>query len=324
MQGGSDEGDSPWKDALDRYLEAALRLLFPAVHAEIDWGRGWEALDGELQRVVGDAEVGRRHADKLFRVQRRGGGEVWVALHLEVQGYVDPTLPRRVWIYRYRIHDRHAVPVANLVVLTDDRPDWRPGPFEEEVLGCRERLEFPTVKLLDFEARRAALLTDPNPFALVVLAHLDALRTKRDPEARLHSKMALVRALYERGGDRQEALALLRFLDWLLRLPPPQKARFDDFHAHLEREKNMPYKMDFELEAEARGEEKGLEKGQRTLLRAVLEARFGALPAGLSERLERAAGADLDRLARRAAVAAALDDVFRDEEEPPPANPSRA
>jgi hypothetical protein len=29
--------DSPWKEALDTYFEAALALLFPAVHALNDW-----------------------------------------------------------------------------------------------------------------------------------------------------------------------------------------------------------------------------------------------------------------------------------------------
>jgi hypothetical protein len=37
--------DSPWKEALDFYFEAFLALLFPAVHAQIDWSRGYESLD---------------------------------------------------------------------------------------------------------------------------------------------------------------------------------------------------------------------------------------------------------------------------------------
>ncbi|MCW8141089.1 MAG: transposase, partial [Planctomycetota bacterium] len=305
--------DSPWKEALDRYLEPALRLLFPAAHAGIDWSRGWQPLDGELQQVLREGELGRRVTDKLFRVHRRAGGEVWIALHVEVQGYVDETLPARIRLYRYRIHDRYGVPVASLVVLTDDRAEWRPGPFEEEVLGCRERVEFPATKLLDFEDRRDALLADPNPFALVVLVHLEALRTRRHPERRLHSKRRLVRALYERGGERKDVLALLRFLDWLLDLPPPQEAIFDEYLVRLEQEKNMPYRMKFEVEAEARGEE----KGQRAAILAVLRARFAPLPPDLPERLEAVAGAEqLDRLAARAATATSLDDVLRDLERP--------
>ena len=52
--------DSPWKEALDAYFEAFLALLFPGVHALIDWSRGYESLDKEFQQVVREAELGRR------------------------------------------------------------------------------------------------------------------------------------------------------------------------------------------------------------------------------------------------------------------------
>ena len=55
-----------------------LALLFPVIHAEVDWSRGMEFLDKELQQVVQDAELGRRHADKLVKVWARDGGEAWL------------------------------------------------------------------------------------------------------------------------------------------------------------------------------------------------------------------------------------------------------
>ena len=55
--------DSPWKEALDRYFELFLAFFFPHAHAEIDWLRGYEALDKELQQVVREAELGRRVVD---------------------------------------------------------------------------------------------------------------------------------------------------------------------------------------------------------------------------------------------------------------------
>ena len=41
--------DSPWKEALERYLPDFLPLLFPEAHAGIDWSNGYEFLDKELQ-----------------------------------------------------------------------------------------------------------------------------------------------------------------------------------------------------------------------------------------------------------------------------------
>ena len=41
--------DSPWKEALERYFEAFVAFFFPAAWADIDWERGFEFLDKELQ-----------------------------------------------------------------------------------------------------------------------------------------------------------------------------------------------------------------------------------------------------------------------------------
>jgi hypothetical protein len=60
--------DSPWREALDAYFEAFVALLFPEVHAQIDWARGYESLDKEFQQVVREAELGRRYVDKLVKV----------------------------------------------------------------------------------------------------------------------------------------------------------------------------------------------------------------------------------------------------------------
>lgn len=66
--------DSPWKEILDRYFAAFLSFFFPAIHQDIDWKRGYEFLDKELQQVARDAELGRRYADKLVKVWRRSVG----------------------------------------------------------------------------------------------------------------------------------------------------------------------------------------------------------------------------------------------------------
>jgi hypothetical protein len=41
--------DSPWKEALEHFLDPFLVLCFPQAHAGIDWSRGYESLDKELQ-----------------------------------------------------------------------------------------------------------------------------------------------------------------------------------------------------------------------------------------------------------------------------------
>src|SRR5262245_34874485 len=67
--------DSPWKEALDRYFERCMALFFPQAHADIDWTRGYEMLDKELQPIVRQAKLGRRYVDKLVKVWLRNGEE---------------------------------------------------------------------------------------------------------------------------------------------------------------------------------------------------------------------------------------------------------
>ena len=43
-------------------------LLFPAIHAEIDWTQGVQFLDKEFQQIVREAKTTRRYADKLVGV----------------------------------------------------------------------------------------------------------------------------------------------------------------------------------------------------------------------------------------------------------------
>src|SRR5437868_1264899 len=118
--------DSPWKEALDAYCEAFLALLFPEVHDQIDWSRGYESLDKEFQQVVREAELGRRYVDKLVKVWTKDGVERWALIHVEVQTTCDADFPQRMYVYNYRIFDRYNRAVASLAVLADDDADWRP------------------------------------------------------------------------------------------------------------------------------------------------------------------------------------------------------
>src|SRR5438067_2384426 len=124
-----DDADSPWKEALQHYLPHFLALFFSRLHAAIDWTRGYISLDKEFQQIVRDARVGRRPADKLFKVQLTNGKEAWLLIHVEIQGGVEARFPQRMFEYNYRCFDRYHRRVISLAVLCDERPNWRPNRF---------------------------------------------------------------------------------------------------------------------------------------------------------------------------------------------------
>lgn len=75
MTTGATDYDSPWKDALTEYLPDCLALLQPEAHAGIDWDRGYQFLDKELQQILPGSDAGRRLVDALVQVWRLDGSE---------------------------------------------------------------------------------------------------------------------------------------------------------------------------------------------------------------------------------------------------------
>jgi hypothetical protein len=226
MTADRDDFDNPWKQVLEKYFPEFMLFFFPDIHADIDWVKGYDFMDQEFQQIVRDADSTKMYVDKLVKVWRKNGAENIVFIHIEVQSQEEGTFSKRVFTYNYRIRDCYDAKIVSLAVLGDDRTNWRPQPFEDELWGCRVTFEFPMVKLLDYESRWAELETSANPFALVVMAHLKTKETQKNPQSRKEWKFRLTRNLLEQGLDRQDIMELLSFLDWMMELPPALKQAF--------------------------------------------------------------------------------------------------
>jgi hypothetical protein len=284
------ELDSPWKDALDRFLRAFLNQCFPTIENGIAWPRGYQALDKEFQQIIRKGQIGKRLADKLFKVWTIEGEEYWLLIHIEVQGQPEGDFAERMFVYNYRAYDLYNRPVVSLAVLCDPQPDWRPDRFAYERWGCTMGIQFPMVKLLDYADRSPELEKSTNPFASIVLAHLKALETRQDALARHSWKVRLVKGLYERGWDAEDVRQLFRLIDWILDLPVELQERFREEIYRHEEDKRMPYLSSFERQALEKGLQKGREEGReegeevglrKGLLQGIewtLESKFG--PAG--------------------------------------------
>ena len=67
------EYDSPWKEALDDFLQLFLALFFPTMERHIDWSVPPESLDTELAKLFPDGIVGKGFLDRLFKVRLLDG-----------------------------------------------------------------------------------------------------------------------------------------------------------------------------------------------------------------------------------------------------------
>jgi predicted transposase YdaD len=305
--------DSPWKEALARYLPDAFALFFPEVYAQIAWERGYVLLDKELQQVTRDANLGRRLADTLVQVWRQDGSDAWVLVHIEVQGQPEPDFARRMFVYYYRIFDRYKRPIMSVAILGDEQPDWRPARFGQDLWGCTLELRYPVVKLLDLRDRDDELAANGNPFAVVVRAYLAAQATNSSMGARRRAKLGLIRGLYERGYERAQILELFRLIDWLLALPGEQEEALWREIVRIEEERRMPYITSVERiglrEGRLQGLQEGELRGQRAMLRRLLQARFGTVPEALGQQIDDADQERLDQLADRIGTASSLHEI---------------
>ncbi|MEM9949849.1 MAG: cytosolic protein [Cyanobacteria bacterium P01_D01_bin.36] len=267
--------DSPWKEILEAYFEECMAFFFPDVHKDIDWDRGYEFLEKELQQIAREAEVGKRLADKLVKVWRKTGEQVWVLVHIEVQSQAKTAFPERMYTYNYRLRDRFRRPVASFAILSDADPSWHPQKFSAELWDCTVDFKFRTTKLLDYKEQSESLLNSSNPFAVVVVAHLKTVETNNDAFSRKKWKLKLIKLLYQKGYQREDVIRLFRFIDWLLVLPEDlDKSIWQDIIAYQE-ELKMPYMMSFERAAKQEGKEEGLIEGIRGAIELGLELKFG-------------------------------------------------
>jgi hypothetical protein len=271
--------DSPWKEIIEFYFPRFLQFFFPLAYAAIDWEQPYEFLDTELQQLEPDAEIGRRLVDKVAKVWLLEGEQVWVLVHVEVQGQYERQFAERMYTYNYRLFDRHKQRVISLAVLADEEKNWRPSRYGYELGGCRVSLEFPVVKLLDYEQSWETLEQTTNPFGIVVMAHLRTKATHRNPERRLNWKLSLVRELYSRGLTREDILKLFRFIDWVMVLPEELGRSFKEEVRRYEEAQRMRYVTSIERMAIQEGM---LQQGREDVIE-ILQIRFGEVPSSIVE-----------------------------------------
>ena len=334
----ADDHDSPWKDALEVFLAQCLALLAPDLHAIIDWTHPPEFLDKELQVIAGRGRrfpleltdpsgesdgssgkaPGRLYTDKLVLVRRRDGGLARLLIHVEVQG--GPIGPkarilfaRRMYRYRYRLEDRYgsspAQPIYSLGILTASRGGPSHLIHSNEFLGQGVRFTFPVVHMAQWLKHWDTLesLAPVNPFAVIVMAQLTALRFRRKA-ARLDSKVGLMRRLAGYGYARDDIDALVRLVDWMIALPEALELDYMRALEALEQEHTMTYLTTPERVYLRRGRA----EGQADLLLQQLARRFGAIPDATTARIRSATAAQLETWALNFVDAETLDEVFSD------------
>lgn len=141
--------------------------------------------------------------DLLVKVWLVTGDELWILIHVEIQGDRDAAFSERMYTSQYRAFDLHCKPVIGLAILTDEEAGWRPSEYRHGKLGSEVIYRFNTVKLLDYREHLPQLEQSDNPFAVVTMAHLAAKQTWNRSDSRYSAKWYILYGLYQRGFTRQ-------------------------------------------------------------------------------------------------------------------------
>lgn len=297
------DNDSAWKEILEAYFPQAMQLFFPETAALIDWERPHEFLDKEFQQIAREAEQGRRYADKLVKVWHINGEELWLLIHVEIQGNPEDIFPQRMFTYNLRIFDKFATPVISLAILCDTDSNWRPNQYSYNYPNTKLYFEFGTVKLLDYQNRWTELENSDNPFAIVVMAHLKMQETGKKFADRKAWKFSLIRRLYELGLEEQDIRNLYRFIDWVMILPKELEAEFWEEYKQFEQELTISYITT--------GERIGYERGQQELVLQQLHKRVGELPEEIIEEIKSLSVGKLKALGEALLDFVDLDELLR-------------
>lgn len=290
--------DSSWRKILDKLLPEFLAFYFPKIHQAIDFDRGFEFLDKELQKILPEEDdTGERVVDKLVKVYLRDGSEKWLLIHIEVQGYREQAFPKRVYQCNYRIADRFGEEVISIALLTDDDPNFGEQVYEVSRWDFQLYFKFPLVKLLDYREKWEELERDLNPFAFATRAFLKTVETQGHDHARYQWKKRFLLELYHTGMTHAAAQSLFEFVSIVMSLPEAKDEELYDEITSTAEEQNMSLLAIAERKGIEKGVEQGLEQGlerglQQTIA-DILEIKFGVAALALISHVEQVASVEV-------------------------------
>ena len=272
--------DRLFKELFTTFFVEFVDLFFPELAAYMDAG-SITFLDKE---VFTDVTQGERHeADVVVQATFRDQPLCFL-IHVEAQAQPEADLPRRMFRYFARLHEKYDLPVYPIAVFSYDEPQ-RAEPDTYQIT-------FPDLDVLSFRFRVVQLnrldwrgfVDRTNPIAAALMAKM-----RMEPTDRPRVKLACLRMLAKLQLDPARWELISGFVDSYLRLTIEEKSEFEAELAAIEpREKEdvMEIVTSWMEKGREEGLQKGLEKGQRVLVLRQLRKRLGALDERAESRIE--------------------------------------
>ena len=274
--------DAHWKNITKKFLPQMLQIALPELAKDMDDSRDVEYLEQELNEVAIALGGPKRNADLLVKIPMKRSPDIWLALHVEIQGEAGGNLPERMFFYNAMLRAKYlkkprkkkprdsqeaqASDVVSLAILTAPRPEDEKPHYERISYSNNLRYEYPAIKL--WEMNEAELAASANPFDWALLSGLYVIRSGDNDRARTTYLRQLGETLDSKGWSRDEKLALYRFTEAILR--PKDDEMWTAYREWVDNKSKEGTKMYISV-AEELGMERGMKKGIRKGMKKGLE-----------------------------------------------------
>lgn len=244
----------------------------PELADDMDSSRRIDYLEQELREVTAAIDGPKQNTDLLVKIPMKHGGDIWLALHIEIQGEAGGDLPERMFFYNSMLRVKHLKKkkndaeakkpggisdVVSLAILTAQRPTGEDEFYKRSSYKNRLSYEYPAVKL--WELDETSLAESDNPFDWAMLSGLYVIKSDRNDISRVAYLKALGGLLDAKGWSREEKYSLYKFMEAVLR---PASAELEREYREWVAEKRKGDEKVYISIAEEIGIEKGIEKGR--------------------------------------------------------------
>ena len=287
--------DQRFKEFLRTFLQDFLKLFYPEVEKQLDFGE-IEFLDKEVFTNVGDGS--RREADVVAKLRSREGSPEVVLVHVEVQARGERDVPARMFEYGALLWSRYKLPIFPIVVyLSGGTKGLETEEFCMELFGHEIlRFRFQSVQLARLNVEEYRKGSGPVGAALGALMSREQIR---DP-AKLRASLLL--RVAESGLDEARLFLLVNLIETYFQLDADELESYQELISRKEFRKVQDVEISWADKLLREGEEKGLEKGleqglerglhaglvkgKREYVLRVLEAKFGRVSSKVTSQVE--------------------------------------
>jgi len=208
--------DQIWKRVIEKFFSKFTEFFLPELHKDIDFNYKPKFLDNELLKISQKSGSKNRASDKLVEIRLKDGTDRCILVHIEVQDSKKDDFIFRMFQYHYRILDKLNKEIVALAIYTDGNSKFKPNEYHKAFYGTELSYKFNTYKILDQKDKKEDLKSNNNPFALIILASLYYLESKKNDNKRYNFKIELTKLLLKKGYKRKDIFELFEFINVLM------------------------------------------------------------------------------------------------------------